>query len=148
MEIIVLRIPGINFIYTSFTDLTSAFVDKKVKFDKPVLVYINAAVGKYDIKRIGFITNENLSDICEEDEVAVFLPGSFSLVLSGEIYLVPKKNLKELNSKDSKDLLKFVVSGGFIDINTKTIKKEKIEYEEKEEEEKEEEIEYEKNRKK
>lgn len=118
MEIIILRIPGINFIYSSFKDLTSAFVDKKIKFDRPVLVYINVAVGEKDIKRIGFITNENLDKICDNDEVAVFIPGSFSLLVSGEIYLVPKKNLKELDSKESKELLKFVVSGGFIDIKT------------------------------
>ena len=118
VEIIILRIPGVNFVYSSFKDLTSAFIEKKIKFDKPVLVYINAAVGKDDIKRIGFITNTNLDKICDNDEIAVFIPGSFSLIATGEVYLIPKKNVKELDSKKSKELFKFIVSGGFIDIDS------------------------------
>lgn len=117
VEIIVLRIPGVNFVYTSFKDLTSAFVEKKIKFDKPVLISVNVSVGEKDIKRIGFITNENVGEICDNGEVAVFVPTSFSLLASGETYLVPRKNLKELDGKKSKSLLKFIVSGGFIDID-------------------------------
>lgn len=117
VEIIVLRIPGVNFVYTSFKDLTSAFVEKKIKFDKPVLISVNVSVGEKDIKRIGFITNENVGGICDNGEVAVFVPTSFSLLASGETYLVPKKNLKELDGKKAKALLKFIVSGGFIDID-------------------------------
>lgn len=117
VEIIVLRIPGVNFVYTSFKDLTSAFVEKKIKFDKPVLISVNVSVGEKDIKRIGFITNENVGEICDNGEVAVFVPTSFSLLASGETYLVPRKNLKELDGKKAKALLKFIVSGGFIDID-------------------------------
>ena len=112
-----MRIPGVNFVYTSFKDLTSAFVEKKIKFDKPVLISVNVSVGEKDIKRIGFITNENVGEICDNGEVAVFVPTSFSLLASGETYLVPRKNLKELDGKKAKALLKFIVSGGFIDID-------------------------------
>ena len=84
MELIILRIPGINFVYTSFKDLTSAFVDKKIKFDKPVLVGINAGTDNENyIKKIGFITAEDLGSLSKNNEVAVFIPQSFSLMVSG-----------------------------------------------------------------
>ena len=60
LELIILRIPGINFVYSSFKDLTTAFIDKKINFDKPVLICINSTTADIDIKKIGFITNENL----------------------------------------------------------------------------------------
>ena len=67
MELIILRIPGINFIYTSFKDLTSAFVDRKIKFDKPVLIGINAGDDNSNyIKKIGFITNEDLGPLAKK----------------------------------------------------------------------------------
>ena len=115
MELIVLRIPGINFIYTSFKDLTSAFVDRKIKFDKPVLIGINAGDDESNyIKKIGFITNENLGPLSKNNEVAVFVPQSFSLMVSGELMLVPKESLTLIEGVDSKTLFKLVVSGGFV----------------------------------
>ena len=115
MELIVLRIPGINFIYTSFKDLTSAFVDRKIKFDKPVLIGINAGEDNSNyIKKIGFITNENLGPLAKNNEVAVFVPQSFSLMVSGELMLVPKEKLTLIEGVDSKLLFKLVVSGGFV----------------------------------
>ena len=125
LELVILRIPGINFVYSSFKDLTSAFIDKKVNFDKPVLVCINATTPDIDIKKIGFITNENIDIIGENDEVAVFIPQSFSIMITGEIILVPKNKLKKLDEKYAKTLIKFVMSGGFIDINKESISKEK-----------------------
>ena len=115
MELIILRIPGINFIYTSFKDLTSAFVDRKIKFDKPVLIGINAGDDNSNyIKKIGFITNEDLGPLAKNNEVAVFVPQSFSLMVSGELMLVPKDRLEIIEGIDSKTLFKLVVSGGFI----------------------------------
>ena len=115
MELIILRIPGINFVYTSFKDLTSAFVDKKIKFDKPVLVGINAGTDNENyIKKIGFITAEDLGSLSKNNEVAVFIPQSFSLMVSGELVIVPKNKLTPINDIDSKNLFKLVVSGGFV----------------------------------
>ena len=39
-----LRIPGVSFIYSSFKDLTDAFIDKKINFDKPVLINVNSSL--------------------------------------------------------------------------------------------------------
>ena len=115
MELIVLRIPGINFIYTSFKDLTSAFVDRKIKFDKPVLLGINAGSDSDNyIRKIGFITNENLGPLGKNNEVAVFVPQSFSLMVSGELMLIPRDKLTIIEGVDSKTLFKLVVSGGFV----------------------------------
>ena len=43
-----------------------------------------------------FITNENMDSICENDEVAVFIPQSFSIMVTGEVILVPKNKLKKI----------------------------------------------------
>ena len=120
MELIILRIPGINFVYTSFKDLTSAFVDRKIKFDKPVLIGINAGDNEDNyIKKIGFITAEDLGPLSKNNEVAVFVPQSFSLMVSGELMIVPKDRLIPIDNVDSKNLFKLVVSGGFINILNK-----------------------------
>lgn len=120
VELVILRVPGIGVLYSSVKDFTFAFIDKKVKFDKPVLICINVAVGqKEDIKKIGFITNENLHNLGLEDHVSVFVPGGFSFSLSGEFLLVPRKNLIPLDEVDGTQMMTFVVSAGFVDNNRK-----------------------------
>ena len=116
IEFAVMRIPGISFLYSSVKDFTFAFIDKKVKFDKPVLICINVVAGeKRDIKKIGFITNENLENLNLKDHVAVFVPQSFSFSLSGEFLLLPRKNVIELKDIDGANIMRFIVTGGFID---------------------------------
>ena len=115
LEFAVGKIPGINFLYSSVKDFTFAFIDKKVKFDQPVLICINVNVEqKNDIKKIGFITNENLDSIGLKDHVAVFVPQSFSFSLSGEFLLIPKKNLIVIKDIDGANIMRFVVTAGFI----------------------------------
>jgi uncharacterized membrane protein len=116
VEFAVMKIPGISFLYSSVKDFTFAFIDKKVKFDKPVLICINVVAGeKRDIKKIGFITNENLENLNLKDHVAVFVPQSFSFSLSGEFLVLPKKNVIELKGMDGANIMRFIVTGGFID---------------------------------
>lgn len=100
------RIPLLKFIYTALNDLFSAFVGKEKKFSKPVLVKVNTIS---DIEKLGFITEENLEILDELDKVAVYFPHSYNF--SGELFIVPKKNIKPLKVNSSQ-VMKFIVSAG------------------------------------
>ncbi|MEX1382677.1 DUF502 domain-containing protein [Lutibacter sp.] len=99
-------IPLLKFVYTALNDLFSAFVGKEKKFSKPVLVKVNTIS---DLEKLGFITEENLEILDELDKVAVYFPHSYNF--SGELFIVPKKNIKPLNVNSSQ-VMKFIVSAG------------------------------------
>ena len=100
------RIPFIKLIYSSLKDLLSAFVGEKKKFDKPVLVTINK---ENDIYQVGFVTQQDLSDLKLNDMVAVYFPHSYAI--SGNHFLVPKTSIKPLQISGP-SAMKFIVSGG------------------------------------
>jgi uncharacterized membrane protein len=101
----VFKIPLINIVYTSIKDLMSAFVGDKKKFNIPVIVKLSEGMS-----RLGFITSDNLSILEEEDLVAIYFPHSYNF--SGNLYLVPRHNVRILNNVKSSDIMKFIVSGG------------------------------------
>ncbi|KIO75640.1 membrane protein [Pedobacter lusitanus] len=98
------RLPGLNFIYSSIKDLTEAFVGDEKKFNHPVLVEITA-----DIKRIGFLTQNDLSSIGLPGDCVVYFPFSYSF--AGQVCVVSKDKIKELKM-NAADAMKLVVSGG------------------------------------
>lgn len=98
--------PGIKYIYSSVKDFLEAFGGNRKKFDKPVLVSVDAA----DTWRIGFITQNDLSQFELADHVAVYVPLSYSL--TGVVYFVPKVKIKTVTSMNSAEAMKFVISGG------------------------------------
>lgn len=100
------RIPLVKFVYSAFNDLFSAFVGKEKKFNQPVLVKVNLSS---DLEKIGFITEENLLLLGEEDKVAVYFPHSYNF--SGELFIVPRANIRPINISSS-DVMKFVISAG------------------------------------
>ncbi|RPD95970.1 DUF502 domain-containing protein [Aureibaculum marinum] len=100
------RIPLLNFIYSAFNDLFSAFVGKEKKFSQPVLVKVNL---NSDLEKLGFITEENLELLHLKDKVAVYFPHSYNF--SGELFIVPKANITPIDINSS-DVMKFVVSAG------------------------------------
>lgn len=100
------RIPLVKFVYSALNDLFSAFVGKEKKFNQPVLVKVNLSS---DLEKIGFITEENLSLLDEEDKVAVYFPHSYNF--SGELFIVPRANIRPINISSS-DVMKFVISAG------------------------------------
>lgn len=103
---IVESIPLLNFVYTAFNDLFKAFVGKEKKFNQPVLVKVNL---NSDLEKLGFITEENLEMLGEKNKVAVYFPHSYNF--SGELFIVPKENIKPI-AMNSSDVMKFVVSAG------------------------------------
>jgi len=101
------RTPFIKLIYISIKDLLKAFVGKEKKFTEPVLVKVNNIS---ILEKVGFITNKDLKDIgVKEGKVAVYFPHSYAF--SGELYIVPKEDVKPID-KPSSEVMKFIVSGG------------------------------------
>lgn len=89
----------------------NAFTGSKKKFTKPVLVLTNP---HSNIQELGFITNNDLSEIGIEDKVSVYMPMSFSF--AGRMIIVPKQQITPLNI-DGGEAMKFVVSGGITDVD-------------------------------
>ncbi|UKJ06134.1 DUF502 domain-containing protein [Solitalea lacus] len=108
-EKLVNRIPLFKLIYTSIKDFMAAFFGEDKKFNEPVLVQIN----EFGLKKVGFITQKDLSILGVTDEVGVYFPHSYNF--SGEFFVVPVKHVKPL-SLNSGEIMKFTVSGGVSDL--------------------------------
>ena len=100
------RIPLVKLIYTSVKDLIEAFVGEKKKFNKPVLVTLDKV---NHLHRIGFITQQDLSELGLSDMVVVYFPQSYAF--AGDHFVVPKEHVKPLNISGA-TAMKFIVSGG------------------------------------
>ncbi|KPK87257.1 MAG: hypothetical protein AMS27_02850 [Bacteroides sp. SM23_62_1] len=100
------RAPLIKVIYSSIRDLLSAFVGKEKKFDQPVLVIVNTIS---NLEKMGFMTQEDLSDLDIKEKVAVYFPHSYNF--SGELFIVPRELVRPVDIP-SAEAMKFIVSGG------------------------------------
>ncbi len=105
-ESLLRKIPLVSLIYYSIKDLITAFVGDKKKFDHPVLVTVYKDT---DIKKMGFITQTDLSNLGILDHIAVYVPHSYAF--SGELFLVPVSHITALNAS-STEVMKMIVSGG------------------------------------
>ncbi|MBT6808703.1 MAG: DUF502 domain-containing protein [Flavobacteriales bacterium] len=106
------RAPLLKTIYTSVKDMMNTFVGKKKGFSEPVLVklYENST-----IERIGFITNEGVEGLnIKEGKVLVYMPHSYAI--SGQLFVVEKKNITHID-KSSSDIMKLIISGGVTEID-------------------------------
>jgi uncharacterized membrane protein len=108
------KTPGIKFIYTSVKDFFEAFAGNKKKFDKPILVNVDAT----DVWRVGFITQQDAKSFGLEGHIVVYVPHSYAI--SGITYIVPKYRVKFLNNVSASDAMKFVVSGGVAEVGGKS----------------------------
>jgi uncharacterized membrane protein len=100
------HLPFVRLIYSSLKDLISAFVGDKKKFNYPVLVTINK---HSELKKLGFITQDDLSELQLPGNVAVYLPHSYNI--SGDLYIVPKESVTFVEAP-SAEVMKFIMSGG------------------------------------
>ncbi|MES2826641.1 MAG: DUF502 domain-containing protein [Bacteroidota bacterium] len=98
------RLPILKFIYSSIKDLTEAFVGDEKKFNTPVIVNVEG-----DLKRIGFLTQSDLTAIGMPGESIVYFPFSYSF--AGQVYVVKNEKIKLLDMSAA-DAMKLVVSGG------------------------------------
>ncbi len=106
LDTVLEKTPGIKFIYSSVKDFLEAFAGNKKKFDKPVLVNVDAQ----EVWRIGFITQHSATDFGLIDHVTVYVPHSYAI--SGITYIVPKERVKMLTNISAADAMKYAVSGG------------------------------------
>lgn len=112
------RTPGVKHIYTSVKDFIEAFGGNKRKFDKPVLVNIDAQL----VWRIGFITSEDALHFELIDHAVVYVPHSYAI--SGIVYIVPKENIRFLPHLSGAEAMKFVISGGITHVEPTAIQSE------------------------
>ncbi|MFF5382405.1 DUF502 domain-containing protein [Pedobacter suwonensis] len=98
------RLPLFNFIYSSIKDLTEAFVGDEKKFNHPVLVEVEGG-----LKKIGFLTQNDLHKLDLPNEVAVYFPLSYSF--AGQLCIVQRDKVTDLKMTAA-DAMKLVVSGG------------------------------------
>lgn len=104
-------IPFVKIIYTSVKDLIGAFVGDKKKFSKPVVVQLSEGVYKP-----GFITQDDLAFLHLPGLLAVYMPHSYAF--SGNLFFVEKNRIRVYEGSSS-NLMKFIVSGGVIEIDQK-----------------------------
>lgn len=105
------KTPGIKIIYSSVKDFFEAFAGNKKKFNKPVLVNVDAT----DVWRIGFVTRNDAEDFGLKEYVVVYVPHSYAI--SGITYFVPKDRVRKVDADISaSDAMKFTVTGGVVDV--------------------------------
>jgi uncharacterized membrane protein len=103
-EGIIEKAPGLNWIFGTTKDMTQAFVGENKKFNITVRVEISP-----NVYRIGFLTQETMSEFGMDDFCAVYFPNSYAI--SGEILIVKKEKIEKIDA-DSGDVTKFILSGG------------------------------------
>jgi len=99
------KIPLFSTLYSSIKDFTEAFVGDAKKFNEPVLVEVNET----GLKKIGFLTQRDLTKIGLPDEVIVYFPYSYSF--AGQVVVVSSSRVSKLHMSAT-DAMKLVVSGG------------------------------------
>jgi len=110
MEKWLFKIPLVNIVYTSIKDLMSAFVGDKKKFNVSVVVKMSE-----HMYRLGFMTQDDLGLLGEPGLVAAYFPHSYNF--SGNLYLVPRENVRIVENVNNADIMKFIVSGGVSELN-------------------------------
>lgn len=100
------RTPGIKILYTAIRDLLEAFVGEKKRFDRPVMVDLDASG---QLKALGFMTGASSLVGVPEGFVTVYLPQSYNV--AGNLILVPRERVHPITI-DSTELMSFVMSGG------------------------------------
>ena len=81
------RFPLIKLFHSSLKDLLGAFVGKKKRFNRPVLV---SAIPESDLKFVGFVTCATMETWGLKDQVAVYIPAAFNF--GGNLVVVPKES--------------------------------------------------------
>jgi uncharacterized membrane protein len=107
------KTPGIKYIYSSVKDFLEAFAGNKKKFDKPVLVNVDAP----GVWRVGFITQKSSVALGMSDLITVYVPHSYAI--SGITYLVPANHVKPLSGITAADAMKYTISGGVTEVETR-----------------------------
>jgi uncharacterized membrane protein len=100
------RFPLIKLFHSSLKDLLGAFVGKKKRFNRPVLVSV---IPSSDLKFVGFVTCATMETWGLKDQVAVYIPAAFNF--GGNLVVVPKERVQPVDMPTA-DVMAFVFSGG------------------------------------
>ena len=111
LESLLEHTPLVKDIYSSFKDFISAFISNKKKFDRPVIMEIGKGLGVY---RMGFITQDDLSEFDIMDKVAVYCPDSYGF--TGNLYIADKGLVRPLADVGSAHAMKYILSGGVMEV--------------------------------
>lgn len=106
------KTPVVKDVYSSIKDFASAFLSNKKKFNKPVMVEMGKNSGVF---KLGFITDEMLTEFSVEDKVAVYFPHSYNF--SGNLFLINKDQVQPLKDVKASHLMKYIVSGGVMEMD-------------------------------
>lgn len=104
METVFTKAPIVRIVYAAIKDLLEAFVGNKRRFDRPVSIRLGDGV-----QALGFITREDLGALAAANQVAVYVP--FSYTWDGCLLLVARERITPLEA-DSASVMALVVSGG------------------------------------
>lgn len=107
------KAPGIKHIYTPTKEVMSSFVGDKKKFSHPVWVKVNDSP---IIWRVGFLTQNDLTELGEENLVAVYMPHSYAI--SGWVIITDRNNVRPIPNVSAASAMKFAVSGGIAGFHT------------------------------
>lgn len=110
-DLLLEKTPLVKDIYSSLKDFFGAFISNKKKFNKPVMFEMGKGSG---VHKLGFITQDDLSELNILDKVAVYTPLSYNL--SGIMYIVNRDQVHVLEDVAAGDMMKFIVSGGVTEI--------------------------------
>lgn len=105
------KTPLVKDLYTSLKDFFGAFMSSKKKFNRPVMFELGKGSGVF---KLGFITQDDLSDLNIKNKVAVYTPLSYNL--SGIMYVVNRDQIQVLEDVKAGDMMKFIVRGGVTEI--------------------------------
>jgi len=100
------KTPVVKFLYSTVKDFFEAFAGNKKKFTKNVL----ANIDDNDVWRIGFITQDDMEEFGMKDYVSVYIPMSYSV--AGNVYIIPRSRIRNIENISASDSMKFTVSGG------------------------------------
>ena len=73
-----------------------------------------ANVDDNDVWRVGFITKDDMVDFGLSNYVAVYIPMAYSV--AGNVYIIPKNRIRNIENISSAQTMKFAVSGGVAEI--------------------------------
>jgi len=100
------KTPGVKVLYTTVKDFFEAFAGNKKKFNRAVLVSIEAR----EVWQLGFITHEDVKDFGLPEHVAVYIPHSYAF--SGRLYFVTRDRVRLVTDVSATDSMKFANASG------------------------------------
>lgn len=105
-DLLLEKTPGVKVIYTTLKDFFEAFAGNKKKFNRAVLVCIEAE----DVWQLGFVTQQDVHEFGLHEYVSVYIPHSYAF--SGRMYFVKRDRIRVVDHMNAAEAMKFAISGG------------------------------------